>query len=151
MVEKANARLLQEQKRKDLERLEAELDAAAPAVSLPVTTPLKDKFAFFSKKVTATNVSPPRTSGSSGRVQLARTRSNEPPRGIEQGGGGIVPQTDAPISASNAGERVSGFEALFSLLTYSSEFLSAASSPRSTFQLLPKRRPWISYTHLPIS
>jgi hypothetical protein len=38
---------------------------------------------------------------------LSTTRSNEPPQGIEQGGGGIVPQIDAPISASNAGERVS--------------------------------------------
>ncbi len=39
---------------------------------------------------------------------MTGSRSDEAPgREIKQGGGGIVPQTDAPISASNAGERVS--------------------------------------------
>ncbi|KAH7323977.1 hypothetical protein BKA65DRAFT_511803 [Rhexocercosporidium sp. MPI-PUGE-AT-0058] len=116
MAEEEPERLLAEQKRKDLERLQAELDAAPPP--LPVASPKKEKFAFFSRKRAVTRTTPPTTSGSgSGTNTMSKSRSNEPPRstevprsteiprGIEQGGGGIVPQTDAPISASNAGER----------------------------------------------
>ena len=107
LAEEENAKLLEEQKRKDLERLQAELDAATPA-PVPLASPAKEKFGFFSRKRAATKTSPPRSS-ESGSVPstLSQTKSNEPPRRIEQGGGGIVPQTDAPISASNAGERVS--------------------------------------------
>jgi hypothetical protein len=109
LVEEENAKLLEEQKRKDLERLQAELNAASPSsASVPLASPAKEKFGFFSRKRAATKTSPPRSS-ESGSVPstLSQTKSNEPPRRIEQGGGGIVPQTDAPISASNAGERVS--------------------------------------------
>jgi hypothetical protein len=60
LAEEENARLLEEQKRKDLERLQAELDAAPPA-SLPVTSP-KEKFTFFSRKRAASKASPPRSS-----------------------------------------------------------------------------------------
>jgi hypothetical protein len=102
--EEKNAKLLGEQKRKDLERLQAELDAASPAPAL-VASPAKEKFGFLRKRA-ATKASP-RSSESSSGPSLSQTKSNEPPRRIEQGGGGIVPQTDAPISASNAGERVS--------------------------------------------
>ncbi|KAH6703249.1 hypothetical protein BKA61DRAFT_194907 [Leptodontidium sp. MPI-SDFR-AT-0119] len=117
MAEEEPERLLAEQKRKDLERLQAELDAAPPPL-MPVVSPKKEKFGFFSRKRAATKTTPPTTSGSgSGTNSMSKSRSNEPPRstevprstdiprGIEQGGGGIVPQTDAPISASNAGER----------------------------------------------
>jgi len=110
--EKEAARILAEQKRKDLERLEAELDAAAP-IAPKVTSPTREKFSFFSRKRAPTKS----TSGSesrSGHNSMSKTRSNEPPprssdppKAIIEGGGGIVPQTDAPISASNAGERVS--------------------------------------------
>jgi hypothetical protein len=140
-AEEEATRILAEQKRKDLERLEAELEAAAPAQR--VTSP-REKMKFFSRKRGLTKTTPPPTAGSgsesaAGSASLARprTRSNEPsigmgpprsmdqprmteqpsipeesrapelPKVIEQGGGGIVPQTDAPISASNAGERVS--------------------------------------------
>ncbi|EPE33804.1 Ubiquitin-like protein [Glarea lozoyensis ATCC 20868] len=137
--EEETARLLAEQKRKDLERLEATLDAAGPRP--PSVTSPKDKFNFFSRKRATSKVAPPRTSRSgsgsgSGTLSATRTRSIEAPpkelkkarnasppsrrvvrephrldqplapeQMIQEGGGGIVPQTDAPISASNAGER----------------------------------------------
>jgi hypothetical protein len=125
--EKEAARILAEQKRKDLERLEAELDAAAP-IAPKVTSPGREKFSFFSRKRAPTKS----TSGSesrSGNNSMSKTRSNEPPprssdppKAIIEGGGGIVPQTDAPISASNAGERV-GLTKYnqFLMLTISSE------------------------------
>jgi len=106
LAEEENAKLLEEQKRKDLERLQAELDAATPA-PVPLASPAKEKFGFFSRKRAGTKASPPRSSESSSGPSLSQRKSNELSRRIEQGGGGIVPQTDAPISASNAGERVS--------------------------------------------
>lgn len=107
--------ILAEQKRKDLERLQAELDAASPVMSAGSSThtPKKEKFgAFFGRRKSPPARSPPRSVGSgngSAGASLSPSRSNQPSRsvGIEQGGGGIVPQIDAPISASNAGERVS--------------------------------------------
>ncbi|RDL40944.1 uncharacterized protein BP5553_00923 [Venustampulla echinocandica] len=133
LMEEETARLLDEQKRKDLERLDAELAAAVPQT--PKVTSPREKFGFFSRKRAVT-----KTSGSgsgSGANSLSRGIESPPPRSvekaaarpetglspprrlepvatepklehpkmIEQGGGGIVPQTDAPISASNAGER----------------------------------------------
>jgi hypothetical protein len=139
LKEEETARLLAEQKRKDLERLEATLDAAGPR-SPSLTSP-KEKFNFFSRKRAASKAAPPRMSGSGSGSGLSasRTRSIEmsppkeakttrnasppsrrvvrepvklpqplrPDQMIQEGGGGIVPQTDAPISASNGGERVS--------------------------------------------
>ncbi|THV43705.1 hypothetical protein BGAL_1052g00010 [Botrytis galanthina] len=104
-------RILAEQKRKDLERLEATLDAAAnDSVKSP-----PQKFAFFSSKRRATTTTkPPLPSVLDNIASIQRTIGDGPPRndapiinpvGIQQGGGGIVPQTDAPISASNAPER----------------------------------------------
>jgi hypothetical protein len=122
--------LLAEQKRKDLERLEAELDAASPGVAR-VASP-RDKFGFFSRKRAATKVTSPSTAASRSRstseelqtksqgrgseqgggnaapIPESRKRSQDAPtQAIEQGGRGIVPGTDAPMSAVNAGERVS--------------------------------------------
>lgn len=118
--------ILAEQKRKDLERLEAELDAASPGPAR-VTSP-RQKFGFFTRKCAATKVTPPSTTTSASRsseepqtkgqgrlsggnaapTSESRTRSQDvPSRAIEQGGGGVVPGTDAPMSAVNAGERVS--------------------------------------------
>ncbi|TVY31491.1 hypothetical protein LOCC1_G008920, partial [Lachnellula occidentalis] len=99
------AKILAVQKRKDLERLEAELDAAARPIATRVTSPGREKFSFFSRKRAATRSALPRTPESrsdSGGNSMSRT---EAPRAILEGGGGIVPQTDVPISASNAGER----------------------------------------------
>ncbi|CZT53061.1 uncharacterized protein RSE6_14496 [Rhynchosporium secalis] len=113
MADEEPEKLLAEQKRKDLARLEAEL-AAAPPPLMPVMSPKREKFSFFSRNRAATRTTPPTTAGSrsgSTSMSMSKSRSNEParttggPRGIEQGGGGIVPHTDAPISASNAGER----------------------------------------------
>jgi hypothetical protein len=130
------ARILAEQKRKDLERLEAELDAAAP-IAPRVTSLGREKFSFFSRKRAATRSAQPRNSESgSGSAansmsrprsneapRTTRPRSNEAPRAILEGGGGVVPQTDAPISASNAGERVGLITPEeFMMLTISSEF-----------------------------
>lgn len=56
------------------------------------------------EKVRARNSSPP-----SRRVvkdPIMPSQKLAPEQMIQEGGGGIVPQTDAPISASNAGERV---------------------------------------------
>ncbi|KUJ17735.1 uncharacterized protein LY89DRAFT_733562 [Mollisia scopiformis] len=143
------ARILEEQKRKDLERLQKELDAAAAASPpLPFKSPMREKFAFFSRKAGSIKDTPPPTATTVASVapspapsiapkvkeapkqvqqplqSRAPQRINEAPKPIErpapsqapkkvvelpqqiqQGGGGIVPQTDAPISASNAGER----------------------------------------------
>jgi hypothetical protein len=114
---------LAEQKRKDLERLEATLDAAvqAPAAQ-KVTTPVIERLNFFSRKRAKTKTSPPAAS-SAGTPSLSETRSrasndtppksNELPRqGSEQGESTYLPGTDAPISAVNSGERVRVLESL---------------------------------------
>jgi hypothetical protein len=150
-VEEENAKILAEQKRKDLERLQKELDAAvpgtapaAPKVQAVAGPMLREKFSFFSRKKNAAKDTPPQTpKSSSGPTSTISSKSTDPqrvpekvckeelpkniekqvrvelpkrvekplepelPKAIGQGGGGIVPQTDAPISASNAGERVS--------------------------------------------
>lgn len=153
MREEEAARVLEENKRRDLERLQKELEAASP--SLPMKSPKKERLAFFSRKSGSgsTRGTPPQTASSAGpspagsmakvskeaprqHVQgpipsqapkrimeasrpIERVASQAPkavpsqapkrvvdvPQQIQQGGGGIVPQTDAPISASNAGER----------------------------------------------
>jgi hypothetical protein len=104
---------LAEQKRKDLERLEATLDAAA------VSSPVKEKFSFFSRKRAHTKTAPPPPPAAAAPVSTAGPssssisrsvsndtprRSNEPP--LPRAGAVVVPGTDAPISAVNAGERV---------------------------------------------
>lgn len=123
---------LAEQKRKDLERLEATLDAAVQGPSVPsVGSPVKEKFNLFSRKrsmhtktspppvptttVPAPSVVPTATAPSSSSIARSGGSnetpriSNEPPlpRPVGQGGTMIVPGNDAPISAVNAGERVS--------------------------------------------
>ncbi|KAI0429499.1 hypothetical protein F5Y09DRAFT_258030 [Xylaria sp. FL1042] len=105
-------RLLEEQKAKDLQRLEEELEKSqrARAQSNKFRSPVVDKFMFLSKgsknskdgmppeSPTTTSAGP--STRSSGQ-ELARTQ----PTHIEPGGKGIVPQKDAPTSAINAGER----------------------------------------------
>jgi hypothetical protein len=171
--EDENAKILAEQKKKDLERLQKELDAAVPTPPTPklhsITSPMREKFSFFSRKKDAAKVTPPPTpKGSLGSPPATLPISKEPPRLVEkttnpqqpkkieipmvdapkkpqvaektmqivQNGGGIVPQTDAPISASNAGERVSKhYNVIFQILTVFSEYLYAANNPQSTCRL----------------
>ncbi|RFU33478.1 hypothetical protein B7463_g2846, partial [Scytalidium lignicola] len=108
-----NAKRLAEQKRKDLERLEAELEAAAAAAAPPpvqnqASNGGKEKFGLFSRKraQTLTKSSPPASlgSGSGNKVPASRI-SNDIPRPSEQGTGSIAARIDAPLSAVNAGER----------------------------------------------
>lgn len=120
---------LAEQKRKDLERLEATLDAAIQGPADPrIGSPVKDKFGFFSRKKSVKSPAPiapaplappvpaavPAASRSRSTSIVRSSGSNETPRTSKEpplprgpGGTVIVPGTDAPISAVNAGERVS--------------------------------------------
>ncbi|KAI9852008.1 MAG: hypothetical protein M1838_002131 [Thelocarpon superellum] len=64
----------------------------------------KDRFKLFSRRKAKDDPTPTSfTSPSSQAHAHARPKDEQP--GIEPGGGGIVPGTDAPISAVNAGER----------------------------------------------
>ncbi|CZR56360.1 uncharacterized protein PAC_06248 [Phialocephala subalpina] len=154
MKEVEAARVLKENKRKDLERLQRELELASPP--LLTKSPKREKFAFFSRKGSGSVNSPPQSATTSAAASASPASSAKPskevprqhvqgplpsqapkrimeasrpieravssqapkavlsqapkkavevPQQIQQGGGGIVPQTDAPISASNAGER----------------------------------------------
>ncbi|RAL66553.1 hypothetical protein DID88_006243 [Monilinia fructigena] len=86
-------RILAEQKRKDLERLEA---------------------TWMRRQMNLPGVLPKKFGPLDNLASIQRVIADGPPRidapvinpmGIQQGGGGVVPQTDAPISASNAPER----------------------------------------------
>lgn len=133
LAEEEATKLLAEQKRRDLERLEKQLNAVAPDVIERITSPpATGKFKLFSRKRGLTKSTPPQTARSGSGSELptvVHTRSSEQPKameipkiveppkeprsaekGIAKGGGGIVPGTDAPISASNSGERVSRAE-----------------------------------------
>ncbi|KAI9676434.1 MAG: hypothetical protein M1817_000591 [Caeruleum heppii] len=72
-----------------------------PTPAKAKTSPLKDKFGIFTKRK-AYKDTPPTSSGSDTN---GSNRSKQKPLGIEPGGGGIVPNIDAPISAVNAGQR----------------------------------------------
>ncbi|KAB8292288.1 hypothetical protein EYC80_008030 [Monilinia laxa] len=144
-------RILAEQKRKDLERLEATLDAAAneSARSPP------QKFGFFSsKRRIAIATKPIAPSPLDNLASIQRAIADGPPRieapvinpmGIQQGGGGVVPQTDAPISASNAPERrvvircnqssinlpIDGDTTPIDIITSAANIMSAEINPRT--------------------
>lgn len=123
---------LAEQKRKDLERLEATLDAATQGPQgSSVNSPVREKFGFFSRKRTHAKTAPPTVPTTvsatvpaaaaapvlptSSSTSIARSGgsndtprvSNERPIPRAAGGAVVVPGTDAPISAVNSGERVS--------------------------------------------
>jgi hypothetical protein len=117
--EEENARRLEEQKRKDLERLEAELAAAAARPTSPrKPSPTKDASGveklFSLKRAVSKKHAPKPSSIETGSDtvtavqsnELTKVKSSESPQVIVQGGGGVVPGIDAPISAVNAGERV---------------------------------------------
>ncbi|KAI1117366.1 hypothetical protein F5Y14DRAFT_381065 [Nemania sp. NC0429] len=112
-------RLLAEQKRKDLQRLEEELENSqkSKAQSHKIRTPVVEKFVLLAKGSKSNNkeavapapapasapppiipAMPPRSSTRRSDQESAKTH-------IEPGGKGIVPQKDAPASAVNAGDR----------------------------------------------
>ncbi|KAI9760664.1 MAG: hypothetical protein M4579_001528 [Chaenotheca gracillima] len=92
---------LQKIKQQELERLERELDAAQP-FPMPEPKP-KSRFGFFSRRKQSKPLS--QIAPRQDERKASSKAPSDAPRGIEPGGGGIVPGTDAPISAVNAGER----------------------------------------------
>ncbi|KAI1305655.1 hypothetical protein F5Y03DRAFT_394839 [Xylaria venustula] len=105
-------RLLEEQKMKDLQRLEEELEKSqrARAESNRFRSPVVEKLMLLTKgsKNGKDGVPPASPTTTSARPN-ARRSVQEPvrnqPAHIEPGGRGIVPQKDAPTSAINAGDR----------------------------------------------
>ncbi|KAI5867244.1 hypothetical protein GGS23DRAFT_612354 [Durotheca rogersii] len=110
-LEAESYRLLAEQKRKDLERLELELvNSKKAAIQSPVhkpRSPVVEKFVLLTKgRKNKDGMSPKLPPGLSPTVTVENIESaKKRPIGIESGGRGAVPQTDAPISAINAGDR----------------------------------------------
>ncbi|KAI3336088.1 hypothetical protein F4824DRAFT_108036 [Ustulina deusta] len=105
-------RLLEEQKMKDLQRLEEELEKSqrARAQLHKFRSPVVDKFMLLAKGSKNSKDGMPPASPTITSAKPSTRRSNhEPERNlpthIEPGGKGIVPQKDAPTSASNAGDR----------------------------------------------
>ncbi|KAK2020667.1 hypothetical protein LX32DRAFT_688192, partial [Colletotrichum zoysiae] len=107
-LEEETDRILAEQKAKDLARLQAQLDAI-PDTPPRVRSPIVDKFASFLRKGRRSDPATLTKAPSAYFQPLIRdcgpASDMDPSRFIQPGGGGIVPQTDAPTSASNAGER----------------------------------------------
>ncbi|TIC99175.1 hypothetical protein CH35J_005828 [Colletotrichum higginsianum] len=107
-LEAETDRILAEQKAKDLARLQAQLDAI-PDAPPRVRSPIVDKFAFFLRKGRrsdpATLTKAPSAYFRPLTLDCRPVSEMDPSRFIQAGGGGIVPRTDAPASASNAGER----------------------------------------------
>lgn len=131
-------RILAEQKRKDLERLEITL-AAAVAAPGPLSPPPASggsggKFRIFGRKKSAAKVAAtPPTSGGIGEVKT-ETRSTSDEMSGRRVEAAMV-NMDAPVSAVNAGERVSptyNMRANEQLLTNNSESSSASSKPPLT-------------------
>ncbi|KAK5631084.1 hypothetical protein RRF57_006799 [Xylaria bambusicola] len=105
-------RLLEEQKLKDLQRLEEELERSqrVKVQSHKLKSPVVDKFMLLAKgsKNTKDETPPASPMVMSGKPSTRRSGHEpvrNPPTHIEPGGKGIVPQKDAPTSAINAGDR----------------------------------------------
>jgi hypothetical protein len=117
--------LLAEQKRKDLERLQAQLEAATQRAPPPQQhkprSPVLERFSFLTRRGRTQQqpspLSPPLATPTQDAAPGHRVKHSEPvaaPRksmSVEPDGRVVVPRTDAPISASNSGERVSGIRA----------------------------------------
>lgn len=109
-------RLLEEQKRKDLQRLEEQLENSqrVTAEAHKVRSPV-EKFSFLTRKSKSKDVSSPTSPSTTTDLSQSNTNTRRfgpelvktPPAHIKPGGKGIVPQKDAPTSAINAGDRVS--------------------------------------------
>ncbi|KAI0835324.1 hypothetical protein F5Y06DRAFT_276663 [Hypoxylon sp. FL0890] len=106
-LEAENHRLLVEQKRKDLERLELQLTnsqkAMAQSQSHKPRSPVIEKFVLLTKGRKSKDGLSPGLSPASSNVSIEPAKPFQ--AGIQSGGKGIVPQTDAPHSAINAGDR----------------------------------------------
>lgn len=121
-LEAETDRILAEQKKLDIARLQAHLVAPPPKPKRQ----LLDKLIFFSRGKRSTGASQPGTPStivsaifSPATSHSSRDSIGEPATPslpglsafkmsfIAPGGKGVVPQTDAPVSASNGGERVS--------------------------------------------
>jgi hypothetical protein len=110
------AQILAEQKRKDLERLQAELAAAAeapprtPPSEQSQSSPTSEKRGiqrFLTRKRAKSKGGESRPSVEKKvSEEVPRLRSIEQPRNVLLGGVGVAPGNDAPKSAVNAGERV---------------------------------------------
>ena len=116
-LEAETDRILAEQKKRDLARLQAQLAAAASPKPKPKRLIL-DKLTFLTKGNRSNASSPATPTRSSprsyplvwspGTTNFDGSISPDTMAFIEHGGaGGLVPQIDAPTSASNGGERVS--------------------------------------------
>lgn len=106
-------RLIAEQKQKDLERLRIQLASSqeSPRRSSKPRSPVLEKFVALtkgrkSKDTVSPSMSPASSSSGSMDNNYAFTELPQPPKGIQPGGKGAVPQMDAPMSAVNAGDRV---------------------------------------------
>lgn len=119
-LEAETHRLLAEQKKKDLERLQVQLANSHQATvqAHKAKSPVIEKFAFLTKVRKHKNdlspgLSPTTPSSATASISEFSQRTatidstKAMPTGIEAGGRGIVPQTDAPASAINSGDRVS--------------------------------------------
>ncbi|KAI3321984.1 hypothetical protein HD806DRAFT_151700 [Xylariaceae sp. AK1471] len=105
-------RLLEEQKKKDLQRLEEQLanSQKVTAQSHKLRSPVVEKFVLLARggksKDGLSPTSPTTTTfGRSSTQRSGPEVIKNPPAHIEPGGKGIVPQKDAPTSAINAGDR----------------------------------------------
>ncbi|KAI1816699.1 hypothetical protein GGS20DRAFT_172801 [Poronia punctata] len=105
-------RMLKEQKKKDLQRLEEQLANSQKVTKGPqkVKSPVLEKFVSLARlgKGKESTSTPPSPTTSLGRANTQRVGSEtvkKPSGHIEPGGKGIVPQTDAPTSAINSGDR----------------------------------------------
>ncbi|RKF53231.1 putative pleckstrin-like protein [Erysiphe neolycopersici] len=104
------ADLIAEQKVKDLQRLQVQLNAATPTISQYAAQKSKKEsklVGLFSKRKES-KCTPPNTPKNPSLSIMTKSSPGTQQgmnQNIEQGGGGIVPQIDAPISAINAGER----------------------------------------------
>ncbi|KAK8111899.1 uncharacterized protein PG998_008356 [Apiospora kogelbergensis] len=106
-------RLIAEQKQKDLERLRIQLASSqeSPRRSSKPRSPVLEKFVALtkgrkSKDTVSPSMSPASSSSGSMDNNYAFTELPQPPKGIQPGGKGAVPQMDAPMSAVNAGDRI---------------------------------------------
>lgn len=107
-------RLLAEQKRKDLQRLEEELENSQRVKAQPhkLISPVVEKFVLLAKgsksnkdAAAPASASPATVPARSGTRRSDQEPVKTPQAHIEPGGKGIVPQKDAPTSAINAGDR----------------------------------------------